>query len=109
MMQPRIDRSVVLPEPDGPMSKRQFAGNQLDIDALQRNHEPGPVAEFLDDTVGFQNGLMFHRLNTVAGSIFVTFTMADIAEMAHMATVSAKSQKARLGVMTNGRAEVRLA
>ncbi len=45
-----------------------------------------------------------HLLNTVAGSIFVTLTIADSAEMAHMPTVSVNNQNARPGVMTIGRA-----
>jgi hypothetical protein len=39
------------------------------------------VAELLDDVDGFEDGLG-HLLNTVAGSIFVTLTMADSAEIA---------------------------
>ena len=52
-----------------------------------------------------RTGVDGHRLNTVAGSIFVTLTMADSAEMAHMPTVNANSQNARPGVMTSGNAD----
>ena len=43
-------------------------------------------------------------LNTVAGSIFVTLTIADSAEIAHMNNVKANSQNAKPGVITNGKA-----
>ena len=45
-----------------------------------------------------------HRLNTTAGSMRMTLPMADSAEMAHMATVSASSKAASPGVMTMGSA-----
>jgi hypothetical protein len=43
-------------------------------------------------------------LNTVAGSILVTLTIADKAEMAHMPTVNVNNQNAKPGVMTMGKA-----
>ena len=44
-----------------------------------------------------RTGSFAHLLNTVAGSIFVTLTIADKAEIAHMPTVSVNSQNAKPG------------
>ncbi len=89
--------------------QRQFARHKLEGHAFERNDQSGAGAEFLDDIVGVQDGGCGHLENTVAGSIFVTLTMAESAEIAHINNVNAKSQKAKPGVMTNGNDEFRLA
>src|SRR6185312_3847788 len=89
--------------------QRQLAGDKFKRHALERHHQTGTGAEFLDDIVAPKDGRCGHRANTVAGSILVTLTMADSAEIAHMNSVNAKSQNANPGVITNGNDELRLA
>jgi hypothetical protein len=87
----------------------EFAGHKTDADTLQRHDLPGALAELLDDILGLENGrFVRHLLNTVAGSIFVTLTIADTAEIAHMNNVNAKRERANPGVITKGSGEFRL-
>ena len=126
-MQPRIDSSVVLPLPEGPMSSVSSPGVERQIHALERPRLARAVPQLLDDIARVQNdvgggrkargdagcdavcdqgagSVCAHRLNTTAGSMRITLPMADSAEMAHMATVSPSSKAASPGVMTIGRA-----
>ncbi len=103
-MQPRIDSSVVLPLPDGPIRSVSSPGTSVRLTPLTARHLAGAGAQILDDVDGFEDRLFAHLLNTVAGSIFVTLTIADKAEMAHMPTVSVNNQNAKPGVMTRGKA-----
>ena len=102
-MQPRMDSSVVLPLPDGPISSVNSSALERQVDTLQRADLPGPVAEVLGDAGCFHHQVA-HRVNTMAGSMRVTFMMAAIAETTHMATVSRNSAMVRPGVMTIGSA-----
>ena len=92
-----------MPEPDGPMSNVSSPGTSERFTPFTARTMAGAVAQLLDDVGGFQDRLR-HLLNTVAGSIFVTFTIADSAEMAHMPTVKVNNQNARPGVITMGSA-----
>ena len=57
-MQPRIDSSVVLPLPDGPISSVSSPCTSERFDALERAHLAGALAELLDDVLGFEDGLV---------------------------------------------------
>src|SRR5690606_27490494 len=88
----------------GAHQQRQLAGPERQADALERPHPPGALAQLLDDVDRLEDDGVAHRLNTMAGSIFVTFMIADTAEMAHMKSVSRNSEIARPGVMMIGSA-----
>ena len=111
-MQPRIDSSVVLPLPDGPISSVSSPGTSVRLTPLRARTLPAPEPSSLTMSMASRTGSWLtdsaHRLNTIAGSILVTLTIADSAEMAHMPTVNANSQNARPGVMTIGKAVLRL-
>jgi hypothetical protein len=98
-MQPRIDRSVVLPLPDGPIQHRQFAAVERHADVLQRLHPRGPAAKNLADLRGLDDGLD-HWVSTIAGSTQTTRTIDAIAEAMHITTVRRKSAIIRLGAIT---------
>ena len=60
--------------------------------------------ELLDDISRPENNGSGHRLNTIAGSIFITLAIAASAEIEHIPTVSISNSAARPGVMTMGSA-----
>ncbi len=66
-----------------PHQQRQLAALEREIDALERAGAPGPSAEVLNNASGLhhQNA---HRVNTMAGSMRVTFMIAAIAETTHI-------------------------
>ena len=82
----------------------QLSGPQRQADALERLHAASALPQLLYDVERLEDDGMTHRLNTMAGSIFVTFMIADMAEMAHMKSVSKKSETASPGVMMIGSA-----
>src|SRR5690606_5276704 len=84
--------------------ERQLAGPERQADALERPHAAGAFAQLFDDIDSLEDDGLAHLLNTMAGSIFVTFMIADTAEIAHMKSVSRKSETARPGVMMIGSA-----
>ena len=86
-----------------PHQQRQLPALERQVDAFQRADLPGPVAEVLGDAGCFHHQVA-HRVNTMAGSMRVTFMMAAIAETTHMTTVSRNSARVRPGVMTIGSA-----
>ncbi len=78
---------------------------ECQVHALQGLDFGIALAEFLDDVPGFEDwGRLFHRANTMAGSIFVTLRIDDTAETAHMASVTTNMNAARPGVNTIGSA-----
>ena len=84
--------------------RADVAGNGVEaLDALERHHLSGTAAKLLDDILCGENRLSCHRLNTVAGSILVTFTIAEMAEIAHINKVTENSPTASCGVMTIGK------
>ena len=87
-----------------PHEQGQLAGIERDADALERPHHARAVAELLDDIRGFENRFAAHRANTMAGSSLVTLTMAETAEIAHIANVSTKRPMASSGVIRIGSA-----
>ena len=106
-MQPRIDSSVVLPLPDGPISRVSSPGLSVRLTPFSARTRPAPWPSSLamsraSSTLGAVG--VGHRLNTMAGSILMTLPIADTAEIAHMPNVSASSRPARPGVITIGRA-----
>src|SRR5690606_18546322 len=84
--------------------QRQLAGPQGQADALERPHAGRALAQLLDDVARLENDGVTHLLNTMAGSIFVTFMIADTAEIAHMKSVSRNSETASPGVIMMGSA-----
>ena len=81
----------------------QFTSLERDVDTFEGAHLPRALAEILDDALCLQDHL-FHRANTMAGSMRVTFMIAARAEIAHMNTVSTSSPTASPGVMMIGNA-----
>ena len=73
-----------------PHQQRQLAALERQVDALERADLRGPVAEVLGDARCFHHRLA-HRVNTMAGSMRVTFMIAAIAETTHITTVSTNS------------------
>ena len=102
-MQPRMDSSVVLPLPEGPISSVSSPPLERQADALERATLAAPAAEVFLTIHGLQQRLA-HRVNTMAGSMRVTFMIAAIAETTHITTVSRNSPAIRPGVMTIGSA-----
>ena len=102
-MQPRIDSSVVLPLPDGPISNVSSPPLSDRSTPLSARICAAPTAEILDDARRFHHRPA-HRVNTMAGSMRITFMMAAIAETTHITTVNANRPTVRPGVMTIGNA-----
>ena len=102
-MQPRMDSSVVLPLPDGPISSVSSPPLSARSTPLSARICATPVAEVLGDARCFHHQLA-HRVNTMAGSMRVTFMIAAIAETTHITTVSTNSATVSPGVMTIGSA-----
>src|ERR1700751_3343786 len=82
----------------------QFAAGERQAYAAQRLHSCGALPKKFDDVAGLHHWIA-HRVNTTAGSVRITWTIAAIAENTHMATVR-KNRAARspAGIST-GRAE----
>ena len=78
-MQPRTESSVVLPLPDGPISRVSSPPVSDRLTPLSACTCAGPVAEELHHVDGFEHGFG-HRVNTMAGSMRITFTIAAMAE-----------------------------
>src|SRR5262245_59072430 len=74
------------------------------VHALERDHPSGPLPEFLDDAARLDHRVCRHRASTMAGSSRVTLMIADTAESAHMASVSANRPASSAGVTTIGSA-----
>ena len=121
-MQPRIDSSVVLPLPEGPISSVSSPVLSARLTPLSARTLPAPWPRSLtmsraSSTTdvparrGRGRGRCFlygcdsgHRLNTMAGSMRMTLPIAESAEIAHMTKVRASSSAARPGDMTIGKA-----
>ncbi len=106
-MQPRIDSSVVLPLPDGPISSVSSPCTSDRSTPLSATTIPAPLPSSFTTFSHFENGAR-HLLNTMAGSILVTLMIADMAEIADMKSVSPNSDAASPGVMTSGSGVLRL-
>jgi hypothetical protein len=63
----------------------------------------GSLAEEFHHIDSLDDGLG-HRMNTIAGSMRVTCTIAAIADITHTATVSRNSLRVNPGLMTTGKA-----
>src|SRR5207245_9666250 len=83
--------------------QRQLAAPQRQVDAAQRLHLHCTTAQRFRNRFGFDDGVL-HRMNTVAGSMRTTRTMAPIAEATHITTVRTDSATISQGVMTIGSA-----
>ena len=79
-MHPRIDSSVVLPLPDGPISSVNSPPLSARLTPLSACTWRRPVAEEFHDIDGLDDGFG-HRVNTIAGSMRVTCTIAAIADI----------------------------
>src|SRR5271165_3914641 len=86
-----------------PHQKRQFAARKGKAYALEGRHSPCPAAEKFYDIDGFDHRPR-HRVNTMAGSMRMTFAMAPTAESTHMTRVSTNSPNVSCGVITIGKA-----
>ncbi len=106
-MQPRMDSNVGLAAAGRAHKQRQLALDEGEVHALERLHLARALAELLDDVFCFENRNR-HLVNTVAGSIFVTLMIAEIADTADMKSVRPKSAPASPGVMTSGSGVLRL-
>ena len=102
-MQPRMESSVVLPLPDGPISSVSSPPLSARSTPFSARICAAPWPRSLATPVASITRLA-HRVNTMAGSMRVTFMMAAIAETTHMTTVSRNSATVRPGVMTIGSA-----
>ncbi len=98
-----IESSVVLPLPEGPMRSVNSPGTSDRFTPLTARPCRRRVQLFHDGFC-FEDGSA-HRLNTIAGSIFVTLMMAEIAEMPDMKSVRPNSARARPGVITRGKGD----
>src|SRR5262249_23511169 len=87
----------------GAHQQGQLAALQGEVDAAQRLHLAGAASKRLLDPLCFDNGFI-HRMNTVAGSMRTTRTIAPMAEATHMITVSANRPAISQGVITIGSA-----
>src|SRR5207237_9976481 len=74
----------------GPNQKRHFAAPERQAYALESLDLSGSLAEEFHHLDSLDDGLG-HRMNTIAGSMLVTCTIAAIADITHMATVSRNS------------------
>ena len=83
--------------------QRELAAGDSQADALEACTRPRAVAQEFDRIDGFDHG-GGHRVNTIAGSIRVTFMMAAMADTTHIATVRTNSTAVGTGVMTTGSA-----
>ena len=83
--------------------QRQFAAFERQIDAAQRLHLARTAAQRLCHLPRFYDKIA-HRMNTVAGSVRSTRTIAPIADITHMATVNIDSATNSHGVITIGNA-----
>jgi hypothetical protein len=88
----------------GPHQERQLAARDRKTHALEGLDLAGALAEQLHHIDGLDDGFG-HRVNTIAGSMRVTCTIAAIAESTHMTTVSANRTSVNPGVITIGKAE----
>ncbi len=79
-MQPRIDSSVVLPLPEGPISSVSSPPRNDRFTPLSACTCPAPSPRTLTDVDRLRCTGIGHRVNTMAGSMRVTLTMAAIAE-----------------------------
>src|SRR5262249_1155542 len=70
-----------------PHDNRQFATRKSKSHALEGLHRAGPVAEKFHDIDGLDDRLA-HRVNAIAGSMRMIWTMAEIADKAHMIIVN---------------------
>ena len=91
-----------LAAPGWPHQQGEFARKKGNTDIVQGENLAVSFAQFFDDPAGFKNWNPDHRANTMAGSILVTLKIEESAEMAHIATVAAKSSSASCGVNTIG-------
>src|SRR5262249_11683078 len=85
----------------GPHQQGQLSTAERKGNATQALDPPGSLAEDPDD-VDRLDHRRAHRVKTMAGSRRVTTTIAEIAENAHIAKVSAKSPASSPGFMTIG-------
>ncbi len=109
-MHPRIERSVVLPLPDGPISSVSSPGrtSRLTPFSARTWFAPSPRIFTIPRASRMAPAgssdicvlLIRQRLKTTAGSMRVTLKMAQTAAKMHMPTVRANSSPARPGVMT---------
>ncbi len=76
-----------------PHQQRQLAALERQVDALERADLRGPVPRSLAMPVASITSVG-HRVNTMAGSMRVTFMIAAIAETTHITTVSTNSADA---------------
>src|SRR6266446_3802858 len=88
---------------DAPHQQRQLTALERQAYALESLDLSRSLAEEFHDIDGLDDRIV-HRVNTIAGSMRVTCTMAAIADTTHMRTVSRNSPKVSAGVMTIGNA-----
>ena len=70
-MHPRMDSSVVLPLPEGPISRVSSPPLSARLDALERRHLASAAAKVLRQIHRLEQWFG-HRVNTMAGSMRVT-------------------------------------
>ena len=106
-MQPRIDSSVVLPLPEGPISSVSSPGMSSRLTPFKALTSAAPLPSTLTMLLASRMGSIDlqspYRLKTTAGSMRITLKMALTAASTHMAIVNTNRPQTRLNVMTIGR------
>ena len=80
-MQPRIDSSVVLPLPEGPISTVSLPPSSDEIDVVQRLHLAWRRCRSVLLTFAGLDDRIAHRVSTIAGSTRTTRTIEASAEV----------------------------
>src|SRR5439155_23638775 len=83
--------------------QRQLAAGDREAHPPERLDPRRSAAEHLHDIAGF-NDRLGHRVNTIAGSMRITCTIAAIADSTHITMVSVNSTAVRPGVRMIGNA-----
>src|SRR5262249_40600328 len=95
-----------LAAPRRPHQQGKFAAFERETHPFECLYLTGAMAERLGDVDGFYHrSVVIHRVKTVAGSIRITCTIAAMAEIMHMPTVSANKAANTVGVRMMGSAE----
>src|SRR3954470_9121447 len=92
-----------LAAPGRPHQQSEFAAAKRQAHALERRHLGSAAAKVLRNIRRFEYWFA-HRVNTMAGSIGVTRTIAPIDDPIHMTRVSTNSPAISPGVITIGNA-----
>src|SRR5262249_36288100 len=84
--------------------KGKFTARERETHALESLHLTWPASKNFHDVDGLHHGFCL-RVKTIAGSMRITCTMAEIDDKTHMMTVNRNNPTLIIGVMTTGNAD----